>query len=530
MNREFERDERDAALIRVEAATSAAFQAAVLDAIRHRATGGSEFNADEIRSDLAARGIIIERPTAMGAVFAQAARSGWIVRSGGKRATDVNGGHARSYDLWRGSLRSLPGGAMTDQIAVEEFEARPEPRRDQWGRYLVVPPNGGKPVGYTRATTVAKTLDSGGGLANWKAAMCAIGIIRQRGQRAQWEALMAETNGDPWYGSAESKAATKELVEHCADIGGANDRRDVGSALHAITAVVDSGRTPAHLTEETARDIATYTTTRDEAGVSVLSDYIETTVVLDGWEVAGTFDRLAILPDFDLPLIADLKTGGDLDYSWGPIAVQLASYSRANAVYVQGSAKNGSEDQRLPMPAVCQTHGLVFWLRDNQMSMHLIDLEAGWDAFEHSMWTRGWRKLTPSAKYEPDTELLRLLQESVAIHQQPPEVPQSASTPDPLPALREWLQGRIDAVGSHQEARKDLVSRWPTGLAPLVHFDGHTEQQLAEIEHLLDLVEGRHGLPFGAPKPGMEEQATGTVLRLFPGTTQQPPTSEETPA
>lgn len=32
-------------------------------------------------------------------------------------------------------------------------------RRDRWGRYLVVPPDGGKPVGYTRATTVAKALD-----------------------------------------------------------------------------------------------------------------------------------------------------------------------------------------------------------------------------------------------------------------------------------------------------------------------------------------------------------------------------------
>ena len=30
-------------------------------------------------------------------------------------------------------------------------------RRDRYGRYLVVPPGGGKPTGYTRATTVAES-------------------------------------------------------------------------------------------------------------------------------------------------------------------------------------------------------------------------------------------------------------------------------------------------------------------------------------------------------------------------------------
>jgi hypothetical protein len=144
---------------------------------------------------------------------------------------------------------------MTESIPLNEL---PQPsdhaRRDQWGRYLIVPPGGGKPIGYSRVTTVAKTLDSGGGLAPWKAAMTAGGLIMRPGLKAQWEALLA-AYGDPWYAGEQAKAATKALVEESANVGGANDRRDIGSALHTITALVDAGKAVPHLSEETRADL-----------------------------------------------------------------------------------------------------------------------------------------------------------------------------------------------------------------------------------------------------------------------------------
>ena len=42
-----------------------------------------------------------------------------------------------------------------------------ETRRDRWGRYQVLPPRGGKLVGYTRATTIAKILDDSSSLMAW---------------------------------------------------------------------------------------------------------------------------------------------------------------------------------------------------------------------------------------------------------------------------------------------------------------------------------------------------------------------------
>ena len=46
---------------------------------------------------------------------------------------------------------------MTNSIPLTDLPVtKPEWRRDQYGRYLIVPPGGGKPEGYTRVTTVAK--------------------------------------------------------------------------------------------------------------------------------------------------------------------------------------------------------------------------------------------------------------------------------------------------------------------------------------------------------------------------------------
>ena len=76
------------------------------------------------------------------------------------------------------------------------------------------------------------------------------------------------------------------------------------------------------------------------------------TCVLDEHGVAGTFDRAAFVPGFDLPLIADLKSGSSLDYSWPAFAIQLAIYTQANALYEQGAAAD--PDVPRPPPHRCK--------------------------------------------------------------------------------------------------------------------------------------------------------------------------------
>lgn len=430
---------------------------------------------------------------------------------------------------------------MTTSIPLDQLPSpTDDARRDQWGRYLVVPPGGSKPVGYTRVTTVAKTLDDGGGLAPWKAAMCAQGMIMRRGLRAQWEALLAQYSGDPWYADEAGKKACKALVEDCAAVGGANDRREMGSSLHTITALVDVGRQPQHLTEETERDILAYVDGMAAAGIVILPGMVELTVVLDDWRVAGTFDRLVTVPGFDLPMIADLKTGNELSYSWQSIAVQLAAYSRADAIYIQGTAEDGSQDVRRPMPAVDQDHGLILWLNagTGRLEFWLVDIAEGWMAFDLSMRARGWRKhevATELSHYTrrlaPDADLTKLLEDSIAQVEANKDRgvgvvadAVGAQHPDPMtddyqPAfVRDWLQQRIEVIGRMPAARADLKVSWPPNLPSLRSGYTHSSSDLDLIEQVLDQVEARHQIPFGTSKPTRED-AVGELLHLFPNST-----------
>jgi hypothetical protein len=407
-------------------------------------------------------------------------------------------------------------------------------RRDRWGRYLVLPPGATKPKGYTRVTTIAKTLDEGGGLAPWKATMAICGTLMRPAIRAQWEALLAE-HGDPWY--AGTKAACRRLVEEAAAIGGANDRREIGTLMHTVTALHDLGREPGHLSVEAERDLAAYVDGLAAENITVLPGLIEQTVVLDGIEVAGTFDRAVAVPGFELPMIADLKCGADLSYSWQGIAVQLAAYSRADCLYRQGPATDGSEDVRLAMPALDQENALIMWLDagSGRLELFLVDITAGWEAVEQSMWTRKWRRTKPSMPLAQGgwvkspggqvvaagPNLVPALEASLAATQAPITEPEPTPAlaplaPAELVAIRAWLADRITTIGKHPEARADLGLSWPPDMPTLKSSADHTPEQLAVIERLIADVERRSKVIFPRPRPGNDDDPVGLILHAFP--------------
>jgi len=272
-----------------------------------------------------------------------------------------------------------------------------EARRDRWGRYLVVPPGGGKPQGYTRATTVAKTLDDGGGLIPWKASMAITGILRRPGLMAKAEALVSKhPEKGPWYGGDESKKAMKKLVEEAAEAGGSSDRADIGTALHAIIEQLGRGEPVTISQDSTRADVDAYRRLIADGQVEFLREYIEATFVLDQWQVAGTADGGAVRIPWlsNKLLIADLKTGTNLDYSGQAIGVQLATYAHGDAHYLQGDAPDGSQDERRAMPDLDQELAVVIHLPagEARAQLYKVDIAAGWEAFERSMWARDWRK------------------------------------------------------------------------------------------------------------------------------------------
>lgn len=285
-------------------------------------------------------------------------------------------------------------------ITFDEPAIRTEPRRDQWGRYLVVPPGKSKPIGYTRVTTVAKTLDDGGGLLPWKATLAMTGLMRRQGLRGKFEALMSQhPDKGPWYGSAESKKQAKKLVEECAEAGGSTDRADLGTALHSIVEQINKGQAPLMVQPETQADTDAYRAATEDMIID--ARFCELVVVLDEWRVAGSPDMLRVaVPGLGEDVVADLKTGDNLDYSWQSIAVQMAAYANASSVYIQGNADDGSEDERSLMPPISRDVGLVIHLPAGQArcDLYTVDLASGWKAFQRSMWTRDWRKNKTLAK------------------------------------------------------------------------------------------------------------------------------------
>jgi len=265
--------------------------------------------------------------------------------------------------------------------------------------------------------------------------------------------------------------------------------------------------------------------------------------VLDEWRTAGTFDRIVKVPGFELPLIADLKTGADLSYSWQSIAVQLAAYAHADAIYKQGAAADGSQDVRLPMPEVDKRHGLIMWLNAGTglLELHIVDISAGWDAFKLSHAARDWRGTKNLATliddYQPQLDLVPALEASLAAvaarADEHPSVDRECPPDEPCiscdaEAVRAWLMGRIKLIGAHSEARATLSQLWPAELPYLHRSDEHTPEQLLVIEQLCDDTEAKHSLPFGESKPG----AAGGLARLiemFPGSTiESEPIAEPT--
>lgn len=247
-----------------------------------------------------------------------------------------------------------------------------EPRHDRYGRYLLPDPETGKQRAWTRATTWANTIADTYGLNKWQMRMVAKGVAT----RKDLLALAASA-------SVDEKGKLDGVAKDALEAAGGSTGRNLGTALHAFTEQVDRGETP-EIPHEWQRDLAAYSAKLVEAGVTVLPWYIERVVVCSTLGVAGTLDRIVRYePEM---FVADVKTGSDLSYSWGEIAVQLALYANADAMW------NGGGDY-VEMPTVNRDKALVIHLPVGQgrCELHWVDIAAGWEAAQLAASVREWR-------------------------------------------------------------------------------------------------------------------------------------------
>ena len=349
-----------------------------------------------------------------------------------------------------------------------------EVRRDRWGRYQVLPPRGDKPVGYTRATTIAKILDDSSSLMAWNSRMTAIGL----GLRPDLVALVATTPHD-------DKKTLDSLVKRASEAGGATVRRDLGTAVHGL--LERRLKDPSFVAPDPYQaDIEAVLSALADAGLSFVDGMTERIVVNDEIEVAGTFDLL--LTDGQDIFVSDLKTGSSVKYGGLGFAIQLSIYANASNLYTQGAAKDGSEDVRDPMPNVSKSAGIVIHCQPGSglAELHWLDLEAGTEALHTALEVRRLRKLTPIHPFTPQ-------QATAALYgrQRPGQV---TYVDEPW---RKATRDRISAivVDGHAQA---LADAWPDDHPTLKSGDPITIDQGDGISRVLDVLEKELGLPFAS--------------------------------
>jgi hypothetical protein len=373
----------------------------------------------------------------------------------------------------------------------------------------VLPPEGKKPVGYARATTVAKALDDTSNLAAWGKRMTALGLA----VRPDLLAMIQTTD-------TTDKKALDRLCDSASEAGGATARRDLGTALHKM--FEQSCVTPGYQPPPTyAADIQAIHTTLREAGLQVVDECSELMVVLDRYEIAGMADLVVERVSDGELFIADLKTGSSVAYGALGWAIQLAIYANADNIYLQGPEADGSADARAPMVDVNKDQALIIHCQPESgaCDLHTLDIGKGFEALETAISVREWRKqkklLLPfegTSSVESRSMVALdgpaagpMTPEPTAVAQHITAVESAIVERDHMVMLRTlWLLERIRLLGvaGHIE---QVQQYWPQGTAgPKAVRSQEAAWSIADITAVIrcvDAVEAATDTPFGATDP-----------------------------
>lgn len=351
-------------------------------------------------------------------------------------------------------------------------------RRDRWGRYLVVPPDGTKPVGYTRATTIAKTLDDTTALMSWGERMTAIGLARRPDLLAQID------------GNTDDTKTLNALCQKAKEAGGATIRRDLGTALHSILerAWTEPDYTPpaAHI-----NDVEAVNETIRAHGLAVVPGMHERIVVLDEYRIAGTFD-LMLSDAIGNLYLADIKTGSTVKYGGLSFATQLSIYANADNLYTQGGEADGSDDLREPMPLVSQAVAFIIHVEPGSGVCELHQLNLDYRLVETAMMVRNMRKATT---YLSPVEPVR----------------------DPRDR---WIRDRIATL--KKVAPDQLVRMWPTDIPTPKNSAVYDNDTIDRLDALCARVEADNEAPFPTADPTIQTPSRATQAPVEPPQTNQP--------
>lgn len=252
-----------------------------------------------------------------------------------------------------------------DPIMSTDVDPFAEVPRDRYGRPMIVPAGGGKPVAYTRCTTFVGCLEDTFNLSKWQQRMVATGLAQRP------DLLLAVS------AHSDNKSKLDQLCSEALEAAKGSAAATTGTALHRLSERLDRGEA-VDVPAAAKADLDAY----QSATSRFTKQHIEVLTVHDGLKVAGTPDR--VLEVDGIPVIADLKTGS-IDFGMGKIAMQLALYSRSARYDLTTGTRNPLE--------VDQDRALVIHLPAGEGECNLIwvDIQAGWEAVQLATQVRAWR-------------------------------------------------------------------------------------------------------------------------------------------
>lgn len=216
------------------------------------------------------------------------------------------------------------------------------PKRDRWGRPLLLPPGCGEEdrTWYSRASSLSDYASGvKTGLETWKRRHAAIGIARREDLAAMIAAL-PETGKDK-KDDQVTNAQLDGYIEEALIASGAPAKANWGTAVHGFTT---DGVDASHAPERMRADIEAYERELARLGIRPVLDEVFT--ANEELRVAGTFDHLYLLPDGRV-VVGDKKTGIDSPLD---AAIQMSCYA-------YGDVYDWRTDERESMESVAGSFG-----------------------------------------------------------------------------------------------------------------------------------------------------------------------------
>lgn len=253
-------------------------------------------------------------------------------------------------------------------------------KRDGYGRPLVIPPEGGKAVGYTRCTTFVDCMDDRNNLEKWKMRSVAIGLSLRPDLLLRVSSIGPD-EPDEADDAKVWKAQHNEAAKAALEAAKSSAKATIGSSLHTYTEKIDRGQPVGPVPADYVRHLKAY----EEATKGLTARHIEQFTVQDDLRIGGTPDRIVELDGHDGLYIADVKSGS-VAYPH-KMAMQLA-------VYAHSLLYNPVTGERTNPGAVSTERGIIIALdqKTGECQLHWIDLARAWEAVQVAAQVHAWRK------------------------------------------------------------------------------------------------------------------------------------------